>query len=84
MLNRNLVFNLHRFSVNEVLTEWEKADKSKDLVVLESLISDWSIEVDGIQSISRQAFESFLSIMDAFDNEVHFIVKKSTKKAVPE
>lgn len=77
MIKRNLLFNFNRFSENEVLIEWEKANKSKDIIVLESnnLDSDWSIEIDGIQSTSQQVFESFLSKIDAFDKEVQLYCK---------
>lgn len=80
MTNRNLLFNFNRFSVNDVKAEWEKADKSKDVVVLESDKSDWSVEVDGIQSISHQVFETFLFKLDEFDNEVQLFCKEAYEK----
>ncbi|MDQ0088978.1 hypothetical protein J2T12_002388 [Paenibacillus anaericanus] len=81
MIKRNLLFNFNRFLTNEVLTEWEKADKSKDVIVLESVNSDWSVEVDGIQSISQQVFENFLSKIDTFDNEVQLYCKEVYEKS---
>ncbi|GIP53743.1 hypothetical protein [Paenibacillus vini] len=81
MTNRNLLIKFNRFSINEVLAEWEKADKSKEVIVLESATSDWSIEVDGIQSISHQIFETFLSKLDDFDNEVQLFCKETYEKS---
>ncbi|MBD7971026.1 hypothetical protein [Paenibacillus gallinarum] len=81
MIKRNLLFNFNRFSENEVLIEWEKAVKSEDVIVLESINSDWSIEIDGIQSISQQEFESFLSKIDVFDNEVQLYCKEIYEKS---
>lgn len=81
MIQRNLMFHFNRFTVNEVLTEWEKADKSKEVIVLESANSDWSLEVDGIQSISHQIFETFLSKLDEFDNEVQLFCKEVYEKS---
>ncbi len=81
MIKRNLSFVLHRFSVNEVLTAWEKADKSKDIIVLESDHSDWSIEVDGVQSISHQVFETFLSQLNDFDHGVQLFCKDTYEKS---
>lgn len=76
MTKHPLLFELNRFSANEVLTAWENADKSKDVIVLESANSDWSIEVDGIQNISQEMLEHFLSKIDVFDNEVQLYCKE--------
>ncbi len=81
MTQRNLWFNFNRFSVNEILAEWKKVDKSKDVVVLKSVKSDWSIEVDGIQSISHLSFENFLSKLDVFDNAVQTFCKETYEKS---
>lgn len=80
IMKRNLVFNFNRFSVNEILTEWVKADKSKDLIVLESVHSDWSIEVDGIRNLSEHVFENFLSRIDEFDHKVQLYCKEAYEK----
>lgn len=76
MIKQHLLFKFNRFSTNEVLTAWENADKSKDVILLESANSDWSIEVDGIQNISDQMFEHFLSKIDVFDNGVQLYCKE--------
>ncbi|WP_433939893.1 hypothetical protein [Paenibacillus lautus] len=76
MIKQQLLFKFNRFSANEVLTAWENADKSKDVILLESAHSDWSIEVDGIQNISHQMFEHFLSKLDVFDNGVQLYCKE--------
>lgn len=76
MIKQHLLFEFNRFSTNEVLTAWENADKSKDVILLEADNSDWSIEVDGIQNISHQTFEHFLSEIDAFDNGVQHYCKE--------
>lgn len=76
MTKQPLLFKLNRFSANEVLTAWENADKSKDVIVLESANSDWSIEVDGLQNISQEMLEHFLSKIDVFDNEVQLYCKE--------
>lgn len=69
------------FTVNEVLEQWEKTDRTKDLIVLESVHSDWSIEVDGFQSISPQVFTNFLSKVNAFDHEVQLYCKEVYEKS---
>ncbi len=56
-------------------------DKSKDVVVLERANSDWSIELDGIQSISHEVFEIFLSKLDVFDNAVQLFCKEAYEKS---
>ncbi|OME92300.1 MULTISPECIES: hypothetical protein [Paenibacillus] len=76
MIKQHLLFKFNRFSTNEVLTAWENADKSKDVILLESANSEWSIEVDGIQNISDQMFEHFLSKIDVFDNGVQLYCKE--------
>jgi len=76
MIKQHLLFKFNRFSTNKVLTAWENADKSKDVILLESANSDWSIEVDGIQNISDQMFEHFLSKIDVFDNGVQLYCKE--------
>ncbi|MGG3281125.1 hypothetical protein [Paenibacillus solani] len=76
MIKQHLLFKFNRFSANEVLTAWENANKSKDVILLESAKSDWSIEVDGIQNISHQIFEHFLSKIDVFDNGVQLYCKE--------
>lgn len=81
MTQQKLLFHFNRFSANEVMAKWEKADKSKDVVVLESETSDWSVQVDGFHSISHQVFETFLSKMDEFDNEVQFFCKEAYEKS---
>lgn len=84
MTNRNLLIKFNRFSINEVLAEWEKADKSKEVIVLESATSDWSIEVDGIQNISHQAFETFFLNWSNLIMRCSFFVKKLMKKVITE
>ncbi|VTR47249.1 Uncharacterised protein [Actinobacillus pleuropneumoniae] len=81
MIKQHLLFKFNRFSANEVLTAWENADKSKDVILLESANSDWSIEVDGIQNISHPMFERFLSKIDVFDNGVQLYCKGVYEKS---
>lgn len=76
MIKQHLFFKFNRFSANEVLAAWENADKSKEVILLESANSDWSIEVDGIQNISHPMFERFLSKIDVFDNGVQLYCKE--------
>jgi len=76
MIKQQLLFTFNRISVNEVLTAWENADKSKEVILLESANSDWSIEVDGIQNITHPMFEHFLSKIDAIDNGVQLYCKE--------
>ncbi|KOR89324.1 hypothetical protein [Paenibacillus solani] len=76
MIKQHLQFKINRFSTNEVLTAWEDADKSKDVILLEFANSDWSIEVNDIQNISHQMFEHFLSKIDVFDNGVQLFCKE--------
>lgn len=76
MIKQHLLFKFNRFSANEVLAAWENADKSKEVILLESANSDWSIEVDGIQNISHPMFERFLSKIDVFDNGVQLYCKE--------
>lgn len=44
MIKQQLLFKFNRFSANEVLTAWENADKSKDVILLESANLGWSFD----------------------------------------
>lgn len=77
MVNSKYEIKMNRYPENIILGAWEKADKTKNTILIDSCELDFSIEIERYENTTNDVVVSFLLHIGEVDNIVQEFCKNS-------